>query len=83
MIRLYRLYKLLGQRVGNLGFLSFSWQYGNRQFASQLPSYVDWYDSLPEDLAAQASIVHREYTRVNVVIVCWFMFILILLFVRL
>jgi hypothetical protein len=69
--RVYSLYRLLGERVGNLSYYWFSFQLQSPHFARQLPGYVDLWSSLPENLAAQVSIVRREMKWAELIMACW------------
>jgi hypothetical protein len=78
-VRVYSLYRLLGERVGNLSYYWFSFQLQTPQFARMLPGYVDLFSSLPEDLAAQVSIVRRDMKRAQMVIALWMLLIVTLI----
>jgi hypothetical protein len=51
--KIYRVYRLLGDRTGNLGFFWFSFQFQHPTFSRGMKSYVDYYGTLPDDLKAQ------------------------------
>jgi hypothetical protein len=57
--------------AGDLSYYWFSFQFQSPHFASQLPGYVDLFSSLPEDLAAQVSVVRRETKWVQLISVGW------------
>jgi hypothetical protein len=60
--KVYSLYRLLGDRVGNLSYYWFAFQFQNPHFARQLGGYVDIYASLPDDLSDRV-ITARRQTR--------------------
>jgi hypothetical protein len=69
--RVYSLYRLLGERVGDLSYYWFSFQFQTPGLARLFPGYVDLFSSLPEDLAAQVSIVRRDMRWAEMVMACW------------
>jgi len=78
--RAYSLYRLLGERVGNRSYLWFSFELQNPYMAGQFPGYVDIFQSLPDDLAAQVSIVRRDMKRAELIIVgCWILLVVTLI----
>jgi hypothetical protein len=77
--RVYSLYRILGERVGNLSYYWFSFQFQTPQFARMLPGYVDLFSSLPEDLAAQVAMVHRKTKWAELIVVCWMLLIVTLI----
>jgi hypothetical protein len=78
--RAYSLYRSLGERVGNRSYLWFSFELQNPYMAGQFPGYVDIFQSLPDDLAAQVSIVRRDMKRAELIIVgCWILLVVTLI----
>jgi len=77
--RVYSLYRLLGERVGNLSYYWFSFQFQTPHLARLFPGYVDLFSSLPEDLAAQVSIVRRDMKRAEMIMACWMLLIVTLI----
>jgi len=77
--RVYPLYRLLGERVGDLSYYWFCFQFQTPGIAQQLPGYVDLFSSLPDDLAAKVSIVRRDTKRAEIVAMCWILFVVTLL----
>jgi len=69
--RAYSLYRSLGERVGNRSYLWFSFELQNPYMAGQFPGYVDIFQSLPDDLAAQVFIVRRDMKRAQLIVACW------------
>ena len=69
--RVYSLYRLLGERVGNLGYYWSSFQFQTPGIARQFPGFVDLFRSLPDDLAAKVFIVRRDTRRAEIVMVFW------------
>ena len=57
--------------VGDLSYYWFSFQFQCDWLARQLPGYVDLFSSLPQDLAAQVSIVRRDMRRAELIVACW------------
>src|SRR5712691_6274801 len=74
--RVYSLYRLLGERVGNLSYYWFCFQFQTPGIARQFPGFVDLFSSLPEDLAAKVFVVRRDTKRAEIAVAFW-----ILLFV--
>jgi hypothetical protein len=77
--RVYSLYRLLGERVGNLSYYWFSFQLANPYWASKFPGYVDIFGSLPNDLAKRVSIVRHEIKLAELITVCWMLLIVTLI----
>ena len=77
--RVYLLYRLLGERVGNFSYYWFSFQFQTPHLARLLPGYGDLFSSLPEDLAAQVSIVRRDMKRAEMIMACWMLLIVTLI----
>jgi len=77
--RVYLLYRLLGERVGNLSYYWFSFQFQTPGLARQFPGFVDLFSSLPEDLAAQVSIVRHDMKRAEMIMACWMLLIVTLI----
>jgi hypothetical protein len=77
--RVYSLYRLLGERVGNLSYYWFSFQFQTPHLARLFPGYVDLFNSLPEDLAAHVSIVRRDMKRAEMIMACWTLLIVTLI----
>ena len=69
--RVYSLYRLLGERVGNLSYYWFSFELQTPQLAKLLPGYADRFGSLPEGLAAQVTIVRRGMRWAELIMACW------------
>jgi hypothetical protein len=72
--RVYSLYRLLGERVGNLSYCWFCFQFQTPGIARQLPGFVDLFSSLPDDLAAKVFIVRRDTKRAEIVMLFWTLF---------
>jgi hypothetical protein len=77
--RVYSLYRLLGERVGNISYYWFSFQFQVPGFARQLRGFVDLFSSLPEDLAAKVFVVRRDAKRAEIAMVLWMLLVLTLL----
>ena len=77
--RVYSLYRLLGERVGNLNYYWFSFQFQTPQLARLFPGYVDIFSSLPEDLAVQVFVVRRDMKRAEMIIAIWILLIVTLI----
>jgi hypothetical protein len=73
--RVYSLYRLLGERVGNVSYYWFSFQFQVPGFARQLPGFVDFFSFLPEDLAAKVFVVRRDTKRAEVIMVLWILLV--------
>ena len=57
--------------AGDLSYYWFSFQFQSDWLARQLPGYVDLFSSLPQDLAAQVSIIRRDMKRAQLIMACW------------
>jgi len=77
-VRVRSLYRLLGERVGNISYYWFSFQFQTPGFARQFPGFVDLFSSLPEDLAAQVSVVRRDTKRAEMIMAFWTLLIVTL-----
>jgi hypothetical protein len=64
--------------AGDLSYYWFSFQFQNPELAKQLPGYVDLFCSLPQDMAAQVSIVRRDMRRAELIVACWALLIVII-----
>jgi hypothetical protein len=73
--RVYPLHRLLGERVGDLSYYWFCFQFQTPGIARQFPGYVDLFSSLPDDLAAKVFIVRRDTKRAEIVLLLWTLFI--------
>jgi len=69
--RVYSLYRLLGERVGNLSYYWFSFQFQTPGIARQLPGFVGLFSSLPDDMAARAFVVRRDTKRAEIIMLFW------------
>jgi hypothetical protein len=79
-VRIYLVYRLLNDRIGNISYVWFSYEFQlPHQFARLYPGYVD-FSTLPEDLRAQVSAARRDLNRVRAVLACWIIFVLVMLF---
>ena len=65
----YSVYRLLGDRAGNTGYYWFSFQFQTPDLAKLLPGYVDYFDALPNDLAAQVLVARRRMRVTHVLLV--------------
>jgi hypothetical protein len=77
--RVYSLYRLLGERIGNLSYYWFSFQFQTPHLARLLPGYVDLFSFLPEGLAVHVSIVRRDMKRATMIVACWMLLIVALI----
>jgi hypothetical protein len=57
--------------AGDLSYYWFSFQFQSHWLARQLLGYVDLFSSLPQDLAAQVSIVRRDMKWAQLIVACW------------
>lgn len=73
--KIYRVYKLLGDRTGNLGFLWFSFQFQHPTFSRGMKSYVDYYGTLPNDLKAQVDATRSQLRRHVLTMLLWILFV--------
>jgi hypothetical protein len=78
-VRVYSLYRLLGERVGNISYYWFSFQFQTPGIARQFPGFVDFFSSLPKDLAAKVFVVRRDTKRAEIAMVFWMLLIVTLL----
>jgi hypothetical protein len=69
--RVYSLYRLLGDRVGNISYYWFSFQFQTPGIAQQFPGFVDLFSSLPEDMAARVFVVRRDTKRAEIIMLFW------------
>jgi hypothetical protein len=65
------LYRSLGDRVKEISYYWFSFQFQNPSFASQLPGYVDVLKGLPEDQAAKVVLIRRQARYATATAACW------------
>ena len=78
--RAYSLYRLLGERARSRGgYLWFAFELQSPNIAQLYPGYVDIFSSLPDDLAAQVSLVRRDIRRAEIALMCWMALIPILI----
>jgi hypothetical protein len=56
--------------AGDLSYYWFSREFANPWLAKQLPGYVDLFCCLPQDMAAQVSIVRRHTRRAELIVTC-------------
>jgi hypothetical protein len=77
--RVYSLYRLLGERVGNISYYWFCFQFQTPGLARQFTGFVDLFSSLPEDLAAKVFIVRRDTKRAEMAMAFWMLFVVTLL----
>jgi len=70
---------LLGERVVNLSYYWFCFQFQNPGIARHFPGFVDLFGSLPEDLAAQVFVVRRDMKRAEMIIAFWMLLIVTLI----
>src|SRR5262245_11187636 len=73
--RVYQLYRLPCERVRDLSYYWFCFQFQTPGIARQLPGYVDLFSSLPDDLAAKAFIARRDTKRAEIVLLLWTLFV--------
>jgi hypothetical protein len=66
--------------AGDLSYYWFSFQFQSPWLAKQLPGYVDLFSSLPRDLAAQVSIARRDMKRAELIVACWGLLIVTMIF---
>jgi hypothetical protein len=78
-VRVYSLYRLLGERVGNISYYWFSFQFQTPGIARQFPGFVDFFSSLQKDLAAKVFVVRRDTKRAEIAMVFWMLLIVTLL----
>jgi hypothetical protein len=78
-VRVYSFYRLLGERVGNISYYWFSFQFQTPGIARQFPGFVDFFSSLPKDLAAKVFVVRRDTKRAEIAMVFWMLLIVTLL----
>jgi hypothetical protein len=79
-VRIYFLYRLLRDRLGGISYFWFNYEFQlPLQFAKLYPGHVD-FSSLPDDLRAQVSAARRDMNRVRVIVACWIIFVLVMLF---
>lgn len=78
-VRVYSLYKMLGERLGDLRYSWFAFQLANPYWASKFPGYVDISGFLPEDLAARVVVVRRKMKWAELIVVCWMLVIMTLI----
>src|SRR5262245_45973189 len=69
--RVYPLYRLLGERVGDLSYYWFCFQFQTPGIARQLPGYVDLFSSLPDDMVARVFVVRRDTKRAEIIMLFW------------
>jgi hypothetical protein len=74
--KIYEVYKLLGDRTGNLGFFWFSFQFQHPVFSRGMRSYLDYFDGLPDDLKACVSAARSELRRRHLMVILWIVFVL-------
>src|SRR5215467_1096474 len=77
--RAYSLYRLLGVRAGDLGYLWFAFEIANPDWTRKYPGYVDLFSSLPEDLAAQVLPLRRDIRRAKITIIIYGMVLIVAL----
>src|SRR5882762_11964879 len=77
--RVYSLYRLLGERVGNVSYYWFSFQFQTPGLARQFPGFVDLFSSLPEDLAAKVFVVRHDTKRAEMAVALWMLLIVTLI----
>src|SRR5262245_30509248 len=77
--RVYSLYRLLGERIGNVSYYWFSFQFQTPGLARQFPGFVDLFRSLPEDLTGQVFVVRRDTRRAEMILVFWMLLIVTLI----
>jgi hypothetical protein len=69
--RIYVAFRLLDRRVKELGFAWFSFQFQLPSFAKGMPGYVDYFDSLPEELKKRVTAIRREINVARLIVVLW------------
>jgi len=77
--RVYSLYRSLGERVGNVSYYWFSFQFQTPGLARQFPGFVDLFSSLPEDLPAKVFVVRHDTKRAEIAVALWMLLIVTLI----
>lgn len=75
MARAYTIYRMLGDQIGKLSFYWFYFQYLSPNLAKQLPAYIEYVASLPDDQKARAIAVRRQIRFGLVALVFWVIFV--------
>jgi hypothetical protein len=75
----FGLYRSLGDRVRNLSYYWFSFQFQNPWLASQLPGYTDPLRLLPNDLSPRVVAVRRRAKVATYIAGLWAIFFICLL----
>lgn len=76
MWKAFGVYKILGDRVKNVGFLWFYFLLQSPYTARQMPGYVDHFDSLPEHLKARVRFARHQIRYGTASIFLWIVFVL-------
>jgi hypothetical protein len=76
--RVYSLYKRLGDRVKNISYYWFCFQFQNPSFAKQLPGYSGFLDHLPDDLSTHVVTVRRQIRCATAALAIWMILAVIL-----
>jgi hypothetical protein len=69
--KIYKVYKLLGDCTGNLGFFWFSFQFQHPVFSKGMRSYLDYFDGLPDELKARVLATRSELRRHVLAFLLW------------
>jgi len=77
--RVYSLYRLLGDRVCNISYYWFGFQFQTPHFARQLGGYVDIFEALPEDMSARVMTVRRQTRYAISIVACWGLLFVVLI----
>jgi hypothetical protein len=76
----YSVYRMLGNRLGDASYYWFSFQFQAPGLAQQLPGYVDYFGSLPNDQAARVAVARRRMRVAHMLAASWMILIVILFF---
>jgi hypothetical protein len=74
----YSVYRMLGDRVGDISYYWFSFVFQTPGLAKQLPGFVDYFDSLPHDLSKRVMLARRRMRLAHVLAAAWMILVVTL-----